>query len=420
MQRATLSVLVGGFLVAAVNVQAGVENPLVYPVGERETATANAGVAGSKASAGCVLFNPANLELMENSSLSVSGSTYAYTTIEAEPFVNIDNTNIDYDASGFDTIPSSVVSVWKRREWTLAFSILVPEAQRIENRLTLPTPNTRSTLVQLNSNQEMWIGPSVSRSFGTDFSVGISLFGVRASSSELIGIYTRFLADPNLALVSTRHLRTSVYSLTAVLGARYRLAPFLDLGMRIRLPGLLLRGSGDAYSFEQLPDGVGVVVTEKEEKAIEARTSMPLDVSIGTGWHISSRVRVLADVSVQAGVTYDVLPGSTFSERKKYIPRGRASVGVEVDAAKDIELGAGFMWNPGTRDPLDLTDGDVKQDFYVMTLGGRVASRSGAKRPLAFLRVERRRFSSDQCAQREREVHDAFLRRRTSVQLFAR
>lgn len=350
---------------------AGIDNPFLQPVGERETTTANAGVAGRKASAGAVVFNPAGLELMENSSLSVSGSTYAYTTINATPFVNIDNTNINYDASGFDTIPSSVVSIWKGDPWTLAFSIVVPEAQRIENRLTLPTPNTRSTLVQLQSTQEMWIGPSVSRSFGDKLALGLSLFGVRTSTSQMVGIYTRFPAAPNLAGVSQSHVRSSIYSLTAVLGARYRVAPYLDLGLRIRAPGLLITGSGDGYNYLQTLDGGGgIVANEFEQKNVPARNSMPWDVSFGTGWRLSEHVRLMADVSLQAGVSYDPFPGSAFSDPQRFSTRPRLNVGVEADVSEDLELGAGFHFNPGTRDAADLGDGDVKQDFYVLTVGG--------------------------------------------------
>jgi hypothetical protein len=60
--RGSLALVV--FWLVSGGARAGVENPFVTPLGEREIATANAGV---------VLFNPANLELMENSSISVSG-----------------------------------------------------------------------------------------------------------------------------------------------------------------------------------------------------------------------------------------------------------------------------------------------------------------------------------------------------------
>jgi hypothetical protein len=133
-----------------------------------------------------------------------------------DPFINVDGTNLPYNATGFNTSPSSVVSVCKRSPWSIAFSLLVPEAQRSENRFTLPTSNTRTTDVQLQSAQEFWAGPSVSRSIGDDFALGLSLFDVRTSSSMLVGTYTTFPGLPNVAATTQNHLTSDLYSVTAL------------------------------------------------------------------------------------------------------------------------------------------------------------------------------------------------------------
>mgnify|MGYP005861237005 CR=1 FL=1 len=76
---------------------------------------------------------------------------------------------------------------------------------------------------------------------------------------------------------------------------------------------------------------------------------------------------------------FDPFPGSAFSDPQRFATRARISVGAEVDVTEGLALAAGLQWNPGTRDDLDLAEGDAKQDFLVATVGsayriGRVRS----------------------------------------------
>jgi hypothetical protein len=58
---------------------------------------------------------------------------------------------------------------------------------------------------------------------------------------------------------------------------------------------------------------------------------------------VYSAVRVLADLSVQAGITFDGYPGTVFSDRQRFTTRPRASVALEVDVTDTIELATGIQ-----------------------------------------------------------------------------
>src|SRR5690242_2815844 len=109
---------------------AGIENRNIIPFGEREAILGNTGTAGVP-STGAVYYNPAALAQLENSRIAVSGSTYAQQETTTGNFARIDNTDLPYSNSGFNAIPSTVISVFRNDDWIFSYFILVPESARL-------------------------------------------------------------------------------------------------------------------------------------------------------------------------------------------------------------------------------------------------------------------------------------------------
>lgn len=346
---------------------ADLANPHLLPFGEREALSGNAGVAGGPSS-GCVHYNPAGLTLIEHGRLSVSGSTYVLKKLSATPFVRVDGTNLDYAASGFDAIPSAVSSILRWGESSVGFSVLVPESSRLENRLTLPTTNTLTTLDNVQSANDLWIGGSLARKVGPDWAMGVSLFLAQSSASNNITVTSRNPATPTLADVTHTNLRVSVSNLVAVLGVLWNVSPDWRFGLRLRTPSVRVSGTGDSYAYEQTVSGSTQTIAERDLKDLKVLSPLPFDGSLGLGWVVTPTVRVLFDASLQAGVTYDPFPGSALSTSRSVELRARYNLGAELDLSPNVTWSLGALFNPSAL-PSTVAAGVVRQNFWGVTTG---------------------------------------------------
>jgi hypothetical protein len=358
----------GWFFFYGAAVWANAENRNLIPLGEVECFTANAGVAGGD-STGAVFFNPARLVLIHHPRLSVSGNVYAYMKASTDSLAHVDNTDLPYSASGFQAVPGTVSSAFKMGDWSAAFSILIPDMNGIENQKLLPTPNTGTTLIQLQSSQDLWIGPSLARSLGDGWSVGMSLFAIRHTDSSALEVITRFPSSPNQSVVNAIHLSNAIYGLTATLGALYQANAWLDLGLRVQLPILNVLGSGTGYAFSQTYDGAGnPTVVEKSENETHPHYQLPWDFSLGARWHLISGLRLLTDVSLQVATSYDSAPGSAFATNVRYRTVPRLNLGIEGEFTPELAFGAGFLYDPSAFPDLSA-EVTTRQDAYGLTGG---------------------------------------------------
>lgn len=348
---------------------AAFHNRQLLPLGDREVLIANTGVAGNP-SAGAVYYNPAGLALLQYPSISLSGSTYLYSESEISPLVRADNTNLNYKASGFNTIPAMVTSAWKWRETTLAFSVLVPDSLKLEHRQTFLTTNTRTTLDQIQSNNDLWVAFSLGRFVFDRWAIGLTVFAMQHMNSSSLILTIRNLASQNTASVSHVHLKTSVYNAAATLGIRWQVTDFFDLGLRVQSRALRLSGSADGYRYTQTVVELGALnIQEKEQKEIAASYPLPTDATIGTKLRLGN-LSLLFDVSVQEGITYDLYPGSDFSFIEQLNSTFRYNFGAELELSPSFTLCAGWFINPSAIHSVrGRPEGTISQTFYGATGG---------------------------------------------------
>ncbi len=355
-------------VVFAMAAHAGLENPQILPFGEREVLTGNAGVAGSP-SVGAVVYNPAGLALLDHSSLAVAGSTYLLQSIKASPLFNLDGANLDYSASGFDSIPATITSVFRWTDWAMAFSVLVPETLKLNNRLSFTTANTNTSIHQLQTNNDLWLSFALAKREGTDWAWGFSLYGMRQTQASTVTLVARFPATPTLASVTANDSKYSVLNVAAAVGVRWQPSSLLDFGLRARLPSIRVSGSGDGFSYKQVVNGTAQTIATTDSRDMRAYAPLPFDLAFGVCWHVAPSLRVLTDVSLQTGTTNDVFPGTAFSSVTSTDARARYNLGLEIDAAADLLVAAGFMLNPSTVPATRQGAGDIRQDFMGLTGG---------------------------------------------------
>lgn len=350
---------------------ADIENRNLFPFGEREVLLGNAGTAQSP-STGAVFYNPAGLALLDHPTISVSGSTYLYSKLDVSPIAVADNTNLDYHATGFDAIPATVVSTIESGDWTLALSILVPDSIKLENRLTFPTPNTSTTIVQVVNSSDLWLALSGARYVGDGFALGASLFVMQHRDSQTIASVTRSLANRGVAAVTNSHLRNTVYNLSLTAGAFWQATSFLDVGLRVQTPTVKLGGGADGYTFTQRVSqaGTGFDINENESKDIASRYTLPLDMTLGTKVTFGGGLSLLADLSLQAGAAFDAFPDSPYSSPVDTRATFRANFGLEAELTDSFLLGAGFIYNPSSFRTIEgRKEGASYRDFLGVTGG---------------------------------------------------
>ncbi len=102
---------------------------------------------------------------------------------------------------------------------------------------------------------------------------------------------------------------------------------------------------------------------------MEARAFIPLDAGLGATWHFSEAVRLLTDVSFQAGTKFDLYPGSSFSNVTEVQAGPRFNVGLEVNASREMVFAAGYFYNPSTKPAANQVEGDIRQNFSGVTGG---------------------------------------------------
>ena len=349
---------------------AGIENRNAFPFGEVEGLTGNAGVAGSS-STGAIYYNPAALTLIEHGRISVSGSTYVYLKSSTDEFARLDNTNIPYSSSGFDTVPSAISSIFRLNEkWVASYFILSPEKYKLDNRQTLLTPNTRTTLIEVQNVDDLWAGLSAAYAYSDQWSFGASLSLIQHKELSTITVQTLFPSIPNSILFQVDHLESSVIGLSAILGALYQPGGDWQFGFRVQTPLIKMTGSGTGYASGQVLSSGTLTGAEREEQDINPQYELPFDFTLGTRFRMGGGWSLLGDLSLQTGSQYDPYPGSGFSNNISVAATPRMNLGAEIRFSQNSLLGMGIYYNPSSIHTLSgRPEGSTRTNIVGLTTG---------------------------------------------------
>jgi hypothetical protein len=360
-------VAISGVLGAPSAARADETNRYLFPIGERESLRANAGIAGS--SPGSVFYNPAGLARLEHPSLSVSGTTLMYFRSSTERFIELDEP-IPYEATGFAPIPSSLVSTYKVGGFGLATAILVPDLFQLDNRQKRETANFRLNLLQSIRRQDLWIGAGIARAFGDKVAVGLSVFGVRRSTVATTFFQLTVPADPTVISQSTGSQTDSIIGVHSVLGVSIDPAPWLTIGLRIEPPFLQLAASANIYQSTLSADATGTELTEVDKDGVEINQPLPADFGIGFAIRPSPAATIYVDASVQLGQNYTAVddPDIGPPEEVDLDAAPRFNLGMDFQATPTLAFHAGLLYNRSAAGRLS-EGGDAVEHFYGGSLG---------------------------------------------------
>jgi hypothetical protein len=372
--------------------RAGNANPNLYPLGENEPFMGNTGV-GRANDTGAVYYNPSGLAELDADRISVSGSAYLAFSTHSDGFLNVDNTNVPFDASGFVTVPSLYAATRRLGDWIGALSVLVPDSVSLDNSLSFETPSTRSKIVYSLNQSELWIGLSLARKLGEHWSVGLSLYGIQHHEAQTLGVDIQNKTDANAFASSISQLSIDTFGLSAILGVTYLPTSWLRFGLRAQTPLWQLYGWGSSYETNHVVVD-GTTTTSGENVTGQANSPMPFDFSLGTAVTLWKALTLLADVSLQIAESYSTFPGSLLDEMVVLNTTPRVNVGLELRLTSEFTLRLGGFYNPSTNagtpgdanyakdDYFGLSGGIGFSEAHVRTgLGGYFTQSSGSMTP---------------------------------------
>jgi hypothetical protein len=354
-------------LVVSSTARADNSNPNLIPFGETESFLGNAGV-GRANDTGAVYYNPSGLAELESGRISVSGAVYMSFSVQYQAALNIDNTNIPLSVSGFDTIPSTYVAVRKLGDWVGAFSVLVPTSMILSDHVSFTTPNTTTNVVYTTQTSDLWVGLSLARKLDEHWSLGLTVFGMQHSETDVIGVDIA-----NGAAFGTNLERTSLdaLGLSAVVGVTYIPTSWVRFGARAQTPFFQVHGSGDTYEVTHPLTGA----SSTENIQGTGNYGKPFDFSLGTAVSPAPWFTLLADVSLQLGLSYTEFPLSTdFGDVTTLKTVPRVNVGVELTPDPSYPIRVGFLYDPNANGGNPGDSGYTGEDFFGVTAGVGFAS----------------------------------------------
>jgi hypothetical protein len=337
-------------------------NRNLLPVGEREAFMANTGL--TSASVGAVFYNPANLARLGHATVSLSGTTLLLFDVQSDVFIVIDGEDQAFEVSGFLPIPSSLVSTYLIGPWTVATSVLVPDVIELSNRQTYETPASRTTILQKNKTDDLWLGASAARRIGSRVSLGLSVFGIKRTKAELLFFQFNRPEEVTQLIVD---VNTSVVGISALAGVHVQVTPEIDVGARVQSPMFTILDSGTYYTTT-LVAGAMPGFLETDVELDEVRNPLPIDLGLGVSVRPVKGVEIAADVNVQLGQEYVEYEAPGLSNEVTLEPALRASLGAEIAIGSAGAVRGGVQYNGSATGEL-LAEGDVREDYVGVTAG---------------------------------------------------
>ncbi len=349
---------------------ADVSNRNLLPFGERAAFLGNAGITSERGDA--VFYNPANLARIGHPNLSVSANVYAVVDLKADPLLVIEGEDQPFEASGFLSIPSTLVSTYQIGGWALATAVLVPEALELKNRVTFDSANLHVTLLQAQEQESLYLGAGIARQIAPGFVAGLSAFVAKESVSDLSFVRSEIVSDPPVVSEFTSNTDSTVFNLTAIAGMYWQLSPRLGLGGRVHVPPIRITGSADMYQSINVP-GDEMLTSEQEWEDVHFNAPLPWDLGVGVSFRATPKLEVVADLNVQLPDTLTTVDEPDIEEigtvRVETEVAPRVGVGAEWEFLSQAWLRLGALYNRSAyREP--ETGADEPQEHYYGVTGG--------------------------------------------------
>ncbi len=300
-----------------------------------------------------VLFNPGTLAFAKKNKIALSGSLYFKYSVTYDPYPVYQTFGQGITFTGFNSIPSSVVSLFRFGSHVLAISVLIPDFSEVSAVQRIEQPGI-SGVMQLNAReQDLWIGGSWSFRLTERFSLGSTVFSTHYSRYTASNLQAEILSPSGTSHIGrTETTDATAHSVILVGGIYFQPTASLAFGLKGTAPSFRISGSGDYFLQDKAISGTTVTADTQERIASTFYYSRPADFSLGARYTMGI-ISCYLDLGLQLPISYDEFPGSTRPQRfsRSYLPK--VSAGFDIALHKSFSILSGISWIPSAQAPLE-------------------------------------------------------------------
>ncbi len=285
-------------------------------------------IVGDVASAS--FYNPATLGRLKGEAFSATVGIYKkFDTVygEDQEFVKAP---LRVNQGFFRSLPASTGNVIDVKGFKLGLSIVVPDYHTYRGDLK----KTETVTSSLNFvDESLWVGGSLAKTWGTNQSVGLTLYYTARSFVRSISDRSQPSASQSLIYTQERNLTEN--ALVPIFGYYNQLTPTWAVGLSVRASGM--RIAGEAKVNESLTE-MDVSIprltrTEPNVPSLRAPAKIPARVSFGFSYEPSPIWLWAADVNLYEGYSYQDVDDELYANK------------IEIQPVTNISLGGQWSWN---------------------------------------------------------------------------
>lgn len=334
------------------------ENSLV--VGDLSAGMGGAAVAVVGDSAGAPYYNPATLAFLDGQAFSAAVGIYKKFDMLYGKEEDLTQAPLRMNQGFFRSLPASTGSVirWEKLpDWTMAFSVVVPDYEQFKGDLR----NDGQNISTLNyTDESLWVGGSLSRRISPSESMGLTVYYTARNFTRTANDRTQVSANHSILYTNEKTLTEN--ALVPTLGYYKLINDKWSWGVSARLPAFKIQARATIYeSLIDADGGLGTVTqtsTNIPERA--ARVFIPAKLTMGVSWRPDPTLLLAADVSLREGKSYgevvdydksiylrhQAIWNAAFGVEKQFVEwlRGRMGLYTNFSSQPNPEEGKGMIY----------------------------------------------------------------------------
>lgn len=307
-------------------------------IGDQAAGMGGAYTAMTSDASALAYYNPAGMAFLDGHSFSAAVGIYKKfdTTFGKEE--DFTKAPLRINQGFFRAIPSSTGNVFKKGDYTLALSIVVPDFDNYKGDLR----NNETNVTTLSFiDESLWVGGAVARKISDNESMGLTMYYTARS-------YTRSLSDRSFPTNSEAILFNSEKTLVenailAIIGYHIDLSEKWAFGASLRTPGLAVKGSGSYFASRVDTNPYSVTSINRPDE--KSNVNIPAKLALGMAYRDGDDVRVSADATFYQSLEYKDFNDPTIATTWKHRSIWNLAVGLEKRLTSWMKIRTGAFSN---------------------------------------------------------------------------
>lgn len=335
-------------------------------MGELVAGIGGAGTAVVGDVAASPFYNPATLAQLEGSAFSAAVGIYKKFDVLYGNEEDFTKAPLRVNQGFFRSLPASTGSVIKAGDYSLAFSVVVPDYSQFKGDLRSDTTNISTLTV---TDESLWVGGSIAKRLNDTDSWGFTLYYTARNLTRSIS--DRTTTDADHSQVFTEDKTMTENALVPIFGYHQKINDQWAWGASIRTSAIPILGRATIFRSSILVDTAAsppVKFESSNNPEKSTRVVIPGLIRLGTTWQPDPSWLLSLDLSLSEGISYNDLEDASLATKVVYRSTGNVSIGIEKKFRDWLYLRTGVYTNMSTH-PDPEPDLRQEQQDHVDMLG---------------------------------------------------